>query len=71
MLFQDELDVHAMVTSVVNSVLRSKPFTCGVCGLEFTRQDNLRAHVRRQHEADAGAETPDEAESPEQEGKAD
>ena len=35
-----------MVNSVVNSVMR-KPFTCPVCATGFTRQDNLRAHMKR------------------------
>ena len=43
-----------MVNSVVNSVMR-KPFTCPVCGTGFTRQDNLRAHMKR-HAADGDLE---------------
>ena len=55
MCFQASMDIHGIVNKVVSSVMR-KPFTCHVCATGFTRQDNLRAHLRRHHHegGDAG-----------------
>ena len=57
MYFQPSLDIQGMVNRVVSSVMR-KPFTCHVCATGFTRQDNLRAHLRRHHHegGDAGGD---------------
>ena len=57
MYFQGSMDIQSMVNKVVHSVMR-KPFTCHVCAVGFTRQDNLRAHLIRHHQeaGDAGAD---------------
>ena len=55
MCFQGSMDIQSMVNKVVHSVMR-KPFTCHVCAVGFTRQDNLRAHLRKHHEGDAGGD---------------
>ncbi|MDD9951381.1 MAG: C2H2-type zinc finger protein [Zetaproteobacteria bacterium] len=35
---------------LVMGLLQAKPFRCAQCGTEFTRQENLNAHVRAEHE---------------------
>ena len=55
MCFQGSMDIQSMVNKVVHSVMR-KPFTCHVCAVGFTHQDNLRAHLRKHHEGEVGGD---------------
>ena len=68
MFLKANMDIHSVVNKVVSAVMR-KPFTCHVCVTGFTRQDNLRAHLRRHHHeggdaGDAELMTSDNSRSP-------